>query len=105
MGIKIKRDDLVLVIAGKDKGKIGKVKKVIREKSRVVVEGVNIVKKHMRARGPQLPSGIIQMEAPIHVSNVKLVCPMCGQATRVGFVIKEDGKKSRVCKKCGKEID
>ncbi|MEO0239366.1 MAG: 50S ribosomal protein L24 [candidate division WOR-3 bacterium] len=105
MGIKIKRDDLVLVIAGKDKGKIGKVKKVIREKSRVVVEGVNIVKKHMRARGPELPSGIIQMEAPIHVSNVKLVCPMCGQATRVGFVIKEDGKKSRVCKKCGKEID
>uniref|UniRef100_A0A7V3KNF2 Large ribosomal subunit protein uL24 n=1 Tax=candidate division WOR-3 bacterium TaxID=2052148 RepID=A0A7V3KNF2_UNCW3 len=103
--MKIKRDDLVLVIAGKDKGKIGKVKKVIREKSRVVVEGVNIVKKHMRARGPQLPSGIIQMEAPIHVSNVKLVCPMCGQATRVGFVIKEDGKKSRVCKKCGKEID
>jgi large subunit ribosomal protein L24 len=105
MGIKIKRDDLVLVIAGKDKGKIGKVKKVIREKSRVVVEGVNIVKKHMRARGPELPSGIIQMEAPIHVSNVKLVCPLCGQATRVGFVIKEDGKKSRVCKKCGKEID
>ncbi len=105
MGIKIKRDDLVLVFAGKDKGKIGKVKKVIREKSRVVVEGVNIVKKHMRARGPELPSGIIQMEAPIHVSNVKLVCPMCGQATRVGFVIKEDGKKSRVCKKCGKEID
>jgi len=105
MGVKIKRDDLVLVIAGKDKGKIGKVKKVIREKSRVVVEGVNIVKKHMRARGPELPSGIIQMEAPIHVSNVKLVCPMCGQATRVGFVIKEDGKKSRVCKKCGKEID
>jgi large subunit ribosomal protein L24 len=105
MGFKIKRDDLVLVIAGKDKGKIGKVKKVIREKSRVVVEGVNVVKKHMRARGPELPSGIIQMEAPIHVSNVKLVCPMCGQATRVGFVIKEDGKKSRVCKKCGKEID
>ena len=105
MGIKIKRDDLVLVIAGKDKGKIGKVKKVIREKSRVIVEGVNIVKKHMRARGPELPSGIIQMEAPIHVSNVKLVCPLCGQATRVGFVIKEDGKKSRVCKKCGKEID
>ncbi len=105
MGIKIKRDDLVLVIAGKDKGKIGKVKKVIREKSRVVVEGVNIVKKHMRARGPELPSGIIQMEAPIHISNVKLVCPMCGQATRIGFLIKEDGKKSRVCKKCGKEID
>ncbi|MDI6851528.1 MAG: 50S ribosomal protein L24 [bacterium] len=105
MGNKIKRDDLVLVTAGKDKGKIGKVKKVIREKSRVVVEGVNIVKKHMRARGPELPSGIIQMEAPVHISNVKLVCPMCGQATRVGFVVKEDGKKSRVCKKCGKEID
>lgn len=104
MARKIKRDDTVLVIAGKDKGKIGKVKKVIPEKARIVVEGVNIVKRHMRARSVDQPSGIIQMEAPIHISNVKLICPMCGEATRVGFIIKED-KKVRVCKKCGKEID
>jgi len=104
MARKIKKDDTVIVIAGKDRGKIGKVKKVIPEKQRVVVEGVNIVKRHMRARGADQPSGIIQMEAPIHISNVKLICPLCGEATRVGFVIKED-KKHRVCKKCGKEID
>ncbi|MGB9824386.1 MAG: 50S ribosomal protein L24 [Candidatus Hydrothermia bacterium] len=104
MARKIKRDDTVLVIAGKDKGKIGKVKKVIPEKARIVVEGVNIVKRHMRARSVDQPSGIIQMEAPIHISNVKLICPMCGEATRVGLIINEN-RKVRVCKKCGKEID
>ncbi|MEO0230614.1 MAG: 50S ribosomal protein L24 [candidate division WOR-3 bacterium] len=104
MGRKIRRDDTVLVISGKDKGKIGKVKKVLPEKARIVVEGVNIVKRHMRARSAEQPSGIIQMEAPIHISNVKLICPLCGEATRVGFVLK-DNKKKRFCKKCGKEID
>ncbi|MEO0244166.1 MAG: 50S ribosomal protein L24, partial [candidate division WOR-3 bacterium] len=83
MGRKIRRDDTVLVISGKDKGKIGKVKKVLPEKARIVVEGVNIVKRHMRARSAEQPSGIIQMEAPIHISNVKLICPLCGEATRV----------------------
>lgn len=105
MGWKIKKDDTVIVITGKDRGKIGKVKKVIPEKNRVVVEGVRIVKKHLRARSPEQKSGIVEMESPIHISNVKLICPMCGEATKVGFVIKDGKKKSRFCKKCGKEID
>ncbi|MCS7228870.1 MAG: 50S ribosomal protein L24 [Candidatus Kryptonium sp.] len=101
----IKKNDTVLVIAGNYKGKIGKVLKVLREKERVLVEGVNIVKKHVR-KSPKYPQGgIIEMEAPIHVSNVMLVCPKCGKATRVGHttLVSADGKRSkmRVCKKCG----
>ena len=101
----IKKNDTVKVIAGNYKGKIGKVLKVFREVERVLVEGVNIVKKHVR-KSPKYPQGgIIEMEAPIHVSNVMLVCPKCGQATRVGHatLTSADGKRSkmRVCKKCG----
>ncbi|MGB4339803.1 MAG: 50S ribosomal protein L24 [Candidatus Hydrothermia bacterium] len=105
MSVRIRKEDTVIVISGKDKGKIGKVKKVLPDKGRILVEGVNIVKRHMRARSAEQPSGIIQMEAPIHASNVKLICPLCGEATMVSFVVKENGEKSRVCKKCGKEID
>lgn len=101
----IKKNDIVQVIAGNYKGKIGKVLKVLREKQRVVIEGVNIVKKHVR-KSPKYPQGgIIEIESPIHVSNVMLVCPKCGKATRVGHarLASADGKKSkmRVCKKCG----
>ncbi|MEN3038196.1 MAG: 50S ribosomal protein L24 [Candidatus Kryptonium sp.] len=101
----IKKNDIVQVIAGNYKGKVGKVLKVFREKERVLVEGVNIVKKHVR-KSPRYPQGgIIEMEAPIHVSNVMLVCPKCGKATRVGhtILVSADGKRSkmRVCKKCG----
>ncbi len=96
---KIKKDDKVIVIAGKDKGKIGTVLKVDKEKRRVIVEKVNIVKKHV----PQ--QGIIEKEAPIHISNVMLICPKCSQPTRVGKKFLEDGRKVRVCKKCGEPID
>ncbi len=101
----VKKNDTVKVIAGNYKGKIGKVLKVFREEERVLVEGVNIVKKHVR-KSPRYPQGgIIEMEAPIHVSNVMLICPKCGQATRVGHakLVSADDKKSkmRVCKKCG----
>ncbi len=101
MAAKIRKGDLVLVIAGKDKGKTGKVTKVLPRENRVIVEGVNIVKRHMRARSQAQPSGIIEMAAPIHVSNVMLICPNCGEPTRVGFKITETGDKLRVCKKCG----
>ncbi|MGC8753883.1 MAG: 50S ribosomal protein L24 [Thermosulfidibacteraceae bacterium] len=104
MAAKIKRDDFVLVIAGKDRGRRGKVIRVIPKESRVVVEGVNIVKKHQRP-APTKPGGIVEMPAPIHVSNVMLVCPRCNRPTRVGFGFLEDGKKVRVCKKCGENID
>ncbi len=100
----IKKNDTVKVIAGNYKGKIGKVLKVFPEKERVLVEGVNIVKKHVRKSSKYPQGGIIEMEAPIHVSNVMLICPRCGEATRVGHarLVSADGKKSkmRVCKKC-----
>lgn len=104
-GMKIKKGDRVKVIAGKDKGKEGEVIHAIPQRERVVVEKVNMVKKaqHPTQANPQ--GGIVSMEAPLHVSNVMLVCPSCKQATRVGFRFKEDGTKVRVCKKCGKDID
>lgn len=101
MAAKIKRGDFVLVIAGRDRGKEGKVKKVFPKQQRVIVEGVNIVKRHMRVRSQTQPGGIIEMEAPIHISNVMLICPNCGEPTRVGFKITETGQKVRVCKRCG----
>ncbi|HDI79182.1 MAG TPA: 50S ribosomal protein L24 [Desulfobacteraceae bacterium] len=101
----IKKDDKVMVIAGKDRGKIGAVLKVDRKKGRVVVEKVNMVKRHTRPGGRHAQGGIIEKEAPIHISNVMLVCNRCAQPTRVGRKILEDGSKSRVCKKCGELID
>ncbi len=104
MAAKIKREDFVVVIAGKDRGKRGKVLRVIPKKQRVVVEGVNIVKKHQKPTANS-PGGIIEKPAPIHVSNVMLICPKCGTPTRVGFTFLEDGTKVRKCKKCGEVID
>ncbi len=110
MAAKIKKGDTVIVVRGKkaNKGKTGKVIKVIPEKNRVIVEGVNIVKKHLKAIPNVREGGIIEMEAPIHVSNVMLVCPNCNKPTRVGFrIVKEKGvlRKFRYCKKCGENID
>lgn len=102
--MKIKKGDLVQVITGKDKGKQGKVLRSIPEKSRVVVEKVNMVKKAMRPTQQNPQGGIMTVEAPIHVSNVMLVCPECGQATRIAKRFTDEGKKVRVCKKCGKDI-
>ena len=101
---KIKTGDTVMVIAGKDKGKVGKVLKVIPEKERVIVEGVRIVKKHVRPSPKYPEGGIIEMEAPIHISNVMLVDPKTGKPTRVGIKI-IDGKKYRYAKRSGEIID
>jgi large subunit ribosomal protein L24 len=105
---RIKKGDTVAVIAGKDKGTRGEVLRVMPKVNRVVVERVNIAKKHQRpvqaGRG-QVQPGRIEFEAPIHLSNVMLVCPQCEEATRVGFRMTEDGMKIRVCRKCGKDID
>ncbi len=100
MAMKIKKDDKVVVITGKDKGKEGKVLSTLPQDGRVVVGGVNIVTKHQKARNQQNPGGLIKKEAAIDASNVMLVCKKCGKATRVAMKI-EDGKKVRVCKKCG----
>ncbi len=104
MAAKIKREDFVYVIAGKDRGRKGKVLQVIPKKERVIVEGINIVKKHQKPT-QTTQGGIIEKPAPIHVSNVMLVCPKCGKPTRVGFAFLDDGTKVRKCKKCGEIID
>jgi large subunit ribosomal protein L24 len=102
----VKKGDNVEILAGKDRGKQGKVIRTIPGKSRVVVEGLNKVKKASRPtqRNPQ-SGGIIEMEAPINVSNVMLVCGSCGEATRVANTRNEDGKRIRTCKKCQAPID
>jgi large subunit ribosomal protein L24 len=101
----IRRDDNVMVIAGKDRGKSGKVNRVIREKDRVVVAGVNIATKHVKNRPGIRQAGIIHVEAPLHISNVMLMCPHCAKPTRVGHRFQEDGTKVRVCKRCHEVID
>ena len=101
----VKKGDTVKVIAGKDKGKQGEIIRSMPSKGRVVVEKVNVVKKAQRPTQANPQGGIMSMEAPINVSNVMLVCPKCSAATRVGHRFDEAGKKHRVCKKCGKDID
>ena len=100
----VKKGDTVKVLIGKDRGKEGKILRSIPETERVVVEKVNMMKKAMRPTQQNPQGGISTMEAPIHVSNVMLVCPSCSKPTRVGHRIDDAGKKVRVCKKCGKDI-
>lgn len=102
--LNVKVDDNVMVITGKDKGKQGKILHSIPEQERVVVEKINMIKKAMRPTQQNPQGGISSMEAPIHVSNVMLICPKCNKPTRVGHAV-ENGKKVRICKKCGKAID
>ena len=100
----IKKGDNVIVLAGEDKGKTGKVLQVLVEKQRAIVEGVNIVKKSAKPSAKNTQGGIIEMEAPVHISNLSLIDPKSGKATRVGIKITDDGKKVRVAKKSGEEI-
>jgi large subunit ribosomal protein L24 len=111
--IRIRKGDSVQVIAGKDSGKRGTVVRVIPDKRRVVVEKVNMIKRHTKPRpAPRnstsqqvIPGGVIEKEAALHISNVQLVCPACGKPSRVGYRITDDGTKVRVCRACGKDID
>ncbi len=100
----VKRGDTVVVIAGKDKNKTGKLLSVVAKKDGVLVEGVNMVKRHTRARGNQ-PGGIVEKEAPVHVSNVMPYCGKCKKPVRTAINTLEDGKKTRICKKCGESFD
>ena len=103
--MKVRRDDTVEVLAGKDKGKRGKVREVRPDERRVVVADVNIVKKHMKpGRSRARQAGIIDIEAPLAISNVAVVCTKCDRPTRVGARVLDDGSKVRVCKKCGEVI-
>jgi large subunit ribosomal protein L24 len=108
VGNQIKKGDTVEIISGDDLGFRGTVQRVIPKKGRVVVAGINIVKKHqrpVRAGRGEVQAGVIEFEAPVDISNVMLVCSRCDERTRVGFVEQEDGRKARVCKDCGEVID
>jgi len=102
-GLSIKKNDTVKIITGKDKGKTGKVLKVINDTKRAVVEGINLYKKHVRPKKEGEKGQIITVPRPLHVSNLQLVCPSCGKPTRISYVI-EGKNKSRVCKKCKSRI-
>ena len=103
--MKIRKNDTVIIITGKDKGKSGKVRRTFPKEDRVVVDGLNMIKRHSRARRAARQAGIIELEAPIHVSNVMLLCDKCGKPTRVGFRFLADGKKARICNACQEVID
>ncbi len=102
---RLKKDDKVKVIAGKDSGKIGKILKIHRKKERVLVENINIVKRHQRPTAANRQGGIIESEAPIHWSNVMLMCNKCMKPVRISMKRLEDGKKVRFCNKCEELID
>lgn len=99
----LKKNDRVMVISGKDKGKVGKVKSILPVKYRAIVEGVQMIKRHTKP-GPNHAGGIIDKESSIHISNLMLVCPKCTDPVRISKKELEDGSKVRVCKKCGEAI-
>ena len=100
---KIHKDDTVQVLSGKDKGKQGKVVRVLTKKDSVIVSGVNMVKKAMKRRSQQDAGGIAEVEAPLHISKVNIVCKKCGRPVRIGYKLDGD-KKTRVCRKCGEAL-
>jgi len=106
VALPIRRNDNVVVIAGRDRGKRGRVLRVVPDKTRVVVEGVNFVKRHTRPN-PQrnIKGGIVEREATLHVSNVQLVCPECSEPTRIGRRLLDDGRRVRYCRKCNGVVD
>jgi large subunit ribosomal protein L24 len=105
MGRGLKKEDTVLVIAGKEKGKRGRVLSVIPKSDGVLVERVNMIKKHMKPSKQYQQGGIIEKEAPLHRAKVMLICPKCDKPTRVGNKVLTDGRKLRECKKCGEVVD
>ena len=102
---KFKKDDKVKVIAGKDKDKIGKVLKVIRKNKRILVENINVIKRHTKPSAQNRQGGIVENESPISWSNVMLMCSKCVTPSRIKMKVLEDGKKVRACSKCGEVID
>jgi len=102
---RLRKDDTVMVIAGRERGKTGKVLRVLADRDRVLIERVNLVKRHTKPRGVQQPGGIVEREAPIHLSNVLPICGRCNKPTRVGHRRLEDGRSLRVCRRCGELLD
>ena len=103
--MEIRKNDSVMVIAGKERGKTGKVLRVFKDKDTLVVERLNIVKRHTKPRGPQQSGGIVEKEAAIHASNVMIMCDKCNAPARIGHKILTDGKKIRICRNCKEALD
>ena len=103
--MQIRRNDSVIVISGKERGKTGKVLRVHREENSVIIERVNLVKRHTKPRGPQQPGGIVEREAAIDASNVMILCDKCNAPVRVGRKMLSDGKKIRICRRCKEALD
>jgi len=105
MRAQIRKNDTVMVVAGRDRGKTGKILRVLPEKGRATVERLNMVKRHSKARGPQSASGIVEKEAPIHLSNLMIMCDKCNAPVRMGKRQFDDGRSVRVCRRCNDQLD
>lgn len=105
MGLSIKKNDTVIVIAGSEKGKKGRVLSIYPSKGRLLIEKINMIRKHMKPSRKYAQGGIIEKEAPLHISNIMLICPKCNKPTRISNASLEAGKKVRMCKKCREVMD
>ena len=103
--MQIRKNDSVMVISGKERGKTGKVLRVLPEKDAVIIERVNLVKRNTKPRGPQQPGGIVEKEASIRASNLMIMCDKCNAPVRMGKKILADGKKIRICRRCGEALE
>ena len=103
--MQIRKNDSVIVIGGKERGKTGKVLRVMPDKDAVVIERLNMVKRHTKPRGPQQPGGMVEKEAAIHASNIMILCDKCNAPVRVGHKTLADGKKIRICRRCNEALD
>jgi large subunit ribosomal protein L24 len=101
--MRLKKGDLVTVLSGKDIGKQGAITRVLPDRNMVIVDGVNVAKKHQRSTRATMQGGIIDKDMPVHASNVAILCPACGP-TRIGYRVDDEGTKTRICKKCGKDL-
>jgi large subunit ribosomal protein L24 len=101
---RIRRNDLVMIVTGRDRGKTGKVLRVVPRENRVVIERINLVKRHSRPSGPASPGGIVEKEAPVALSNVMIMCDRCNAPVRIGVKIAGDSAKTRVCRRCGEPL-
>lgn len=103
--MQIRKNDSVMVITGKERGKTGKVLRVLPDKDAIIIERINLVKRHSKPRGPQQPGGIVEKEASIPVSNLMIMCDKCNAPVRVGKKVLSDGKKIRICRRCGEALE
>ena len=103
--MQIRKNDSVMVITGKERGKTGKVLRVLPDRDAVIIERINLVKRHSKPRGPQQPGGIVEKEASIQASNLMIMCDKCNAPVRVGRKILSDGKKIRICRRCGESLE